>query len=201
MTSSPSDVVWAQGGVLHVGGDQADLSPVDIDAFVVVHGGVFVLADGELWFTDLARLRGTGQTEVTGVQVSGDASRLNVVDTRGGTEETQGYDTRTGKAVRGEVDTQTPEQKRRGTGPVRGDDVRRRRAVRRRGRHRRPRAARRERRTTSGWAAGPGTRSSSAWARLRLVGPATSSGATSAAGTCRLLDRVGPGPVVFGTGR
>ena len=84
---SPSDVVWAQGGVLHVGGDQADLSPVDIEAFVVVHGGVFVLAEGELWFTDLARLRGTGQTEVTGLQVSADASKLDVVDTRGGTAE------------------------------------------------------------------------------------------------------------------
>jgi hypothetical protein len=197
---SPSDVVWAQHGVLHVGGDQADLAPVDIDAFVVVRGGVFVLAEGELWFTDLARLRGTGQTEVTGVQVNGDASLLNVVDTRGGTEETQGYDTRTGKAVRGEVHTLTPEQKRRGPGrfvvttsaagvpsvveAATGDRVQLEGA---------PQHFR-----LGGWAGdsvffGVGTAATG--------GPRHIVRCDAAAGTCRLLDRVGPGPVVFGSGR
>ena len=186
--------------MLHVGGDQADLSPVDIEAFVVVHGGVFVLAEGELWFTDLARLRGTGQTEVTGLQVSADASKLDVVDTRGGTAESQGYDTRTGKAIRGEVDTQTPAERRRDRA---GSWCRRRLTERPRSSRQPPATAcsSTERRTTSGWGAGPGTRSSSAWAPMLPVGPATSSGATSGPGTCRLLDRVGPGPVVFGTGR
>ena len=56
-----------QGSVLHVGRQQVDLSPIEIEAFVVVPGGVFLLSQGELWFTDLARVRGTGQTDVTGV--------------------------------------------------------------------------------------------------------------------------------------
>ena len=122
-------------------GDQADLAPVDIDAFVVVHGGVFVLAEGELWFTDLARLRGTGQTDVTGVQVNADGSLLKVVDNRGGTQEMQGYDTRTGKAVRGDGRHPDARAEASGSGPLRGDDLSRRDAVGRRGRHRRPGAA------------------------------------------------------------
>ena len=114
---SPSDVVWAQRGVLHVGGDQVDLAPVDIDAFVVVRGGVFVLAEGELWFTDLARLRGTGQTEVTGVQVNGDASLLNVVDTRRRSPRRRRATTPArARPSAARSDTLTPEQKRRGPG-------------------------------------------------------------------------------------
>jgi hypothetical protein len=110
---SPSDVVWAQGTVLHVGRRQADLEPLEIDSLVVVEGGVFVLSGGELWFTDLARLRGTAQTEVTGLRTNADASRLEVTDTRSGTPVAQGYDTRTGKAVRGDVDTLTPAERGR----------------------------------------------------------------------------------------
>jgi hypothetical protein len=113
---SPADVVWAQGGVLHVGRRQVDLAPIDVEAFVVVRGGVFVLADGELWFTDLERLRGTGQTEVTKVRISEDADLLAVTDTRSGQPLEQGYDTRTGKAIRGKVDTRTPAQARAGSG-------------------------------------------------------------------------------------
>ena len=41
---SPADVVWAQGSVLHVGRRTVDLRRSRIDAFVVVPGGVFVLA-------------------------------------------------------------------------------------------------------------------------------------------------------------
>jgi hypothetical protein len=113
---SPTDVVWAQGSVLHVNGKEVDLAPMAIDAFVVVPGGVFVLDDGEVWFTDLSRVRGTAQTDVTGMQVSADASRLQIVDNRSGHRLEQGYDTRTGKAVRGVVDTQTPEEQRKGPG-------------------------------------------------------------------------------------
>jgi hypothetical protein len=113
---SPADIVWAQGSVLHVGQQQVDLAPIDVDAFVVVQGGVFVLADGELWFTDLRRVRGTASTEVTQVRISGDAARLAVTDTRSGHPLVQGYDTKTGKAIRGEVDTLTPQQLRAGPG-------------------------------------------------------------------------------------
>ena len=70
---------------------------------MVVQGGVFVLADGELWFTDLERVRGTGQTGVTQVRLSADARQLAVMDTRSGHPLEQGYDTRTGRALRGQV--------------------------------------------------------------------------------------------------
>jgi hypothetical protein len=113
---SPEDVVWAQGSVLHVGGREVDLAPLTVDAFVVVRGGVFVLAGGEVWFTDLSRLRGTGQTDVSGLRISADNRFLEVVDTRAGEELTQGYDTRTGRAVRADVATQSPEQRRQGPG-------------------------------------------------------------------------------------
>ncbi len=43
---SPTDSVWADGSVLHVGRKQVDLSPIEIEAFVVVPGGVFVLVAG-----------------------------------------------------------------------------------------------------------------------------------------------------------
>lgn len=113
---SPADVVWAQASVLHVGKRQVDLAPIDIEAFVVVRGGVFVLSEGELWFTDLRRVRGTAQTDVTQLRISKDAGRLSVVDTRSGHPLDQGYDTRTGKAIRGVVHTLTPQQVRAGPG-------------------------------------------------------------------------------------
>jgi hypothetical protein len=113
---SPTDVVWAQGSVLHVGKRRVDLATVEVEAFVVVRGGVFVLSGGELWFTDLERLRGTAQTDLTKVRISGDADRLAVTDTRSGSPLEQGYDTRTGKAIRGTVETLTPQQVRAGPG-------------------------------------------------------------------------------------
>jgi hypothetical protein len=113
---SPADVVWAQGSELHVGDRSVDLSPVEVDAFVVVEGGVFVLSGDELWFTDLSRLRGTGQTDLTQVRVNTDATRLVVTDTRSGRPLDQAYDTGTGKAIRGEVETLTPDQQRSGPG-------------------------------------------------------------------------------------
>lgn len=113
---SPADVVWAQESVLHVGRKEVDLAPIDIEAFVVVKGGVFVLAEDELWFTDLSRVRGTGLTDVTGLQASADASRLKVVDTMSGQELQQGYDTRTGRAVTGAVDALSPDEWRQGPG-------------------------------------------------------------------------------------
>ena len=79
----------------------------------MVEGGVFVLSGGEVWFTDLSRLRGTGQTEVTGLRTSADARFLEVVDTRSGQPATQAYDTVTGKAIRADVDTLTPAERGR----------------------------------------------------------------------------------------
>lgn len=97
---SSADVVWAQGNVLHVGGRDIDLSPVGIEAFVVVPGGVFVVNSGELWFTDLSRLRGTGLTGVTSLGVTADGSRLLVTGEPSGAEATYAFDTGTGRAVR-----------------------------------------------------------------------------------------------------
>jgi hypothetical protein len=96
---SPADVVWAQGSVLHVDRRTIDLSPVGIEAFVVVRGGVFVLSSGELWFTDLTRLRGTGLTDVTGVGLTADASTVLVSGEQGGVATAFAFDTRTGRAV------------------------------------------------------------------------------------------------------
>ncbi len=92
---SPDDVVWAQGSVLHVGRRTVDLAPTTIESFVVVPGGVFVLASGELWLTDLTRLRGTGLTDVTALGVTADASRLLVT----GAGSAYAYDTGSGRAV------------------------------------------------------------------------------------------------------
>jgi hypothetical protein len=105
---SPADVVWAQGNVLHVEKRTIDLAPVGIDALVVVRGGVFVLSSGELWFTDLTRLRGTGLTDVTGLGVTADAHRILVSGQQGGVATAYGFDTRTGQAVDGtDVDVAT----------------------------------------------------------------------------------------------
>jgi hypothetical protein len=96
---SPTDVVWAQGTALHVGRREVDLSPVGAEALVVVPGGVFVVSSGELWFTDLARLRGTGLTGVTDLGVTPDATRILVTTEAAGAAATYAYDTGSGRAV------------------------------------------------------------------------------------------------------
>ena len=196
---SPTDVVWAQGGVLHVDRRQVDLSPTDVEAFVVVPGGVFVLSGGELWFTDLARIRGTGQTDVTRVRTSADADRLEVVDTRSGHPAAQGYDTRTGRAVRGAVETQTPAERRHGpgrfevrtgAGPTSVVDVQTGRPVRVAGL---PQSF-----ELGGWAGDS-----------HFYGVAGTSGGTRSVVTCDLVRHrctptgrvTGSDPVVFGTGK
>lgn len=92
---STDDVVWSQGSALHVGDRTVDLAPVTIESFVVVPGGVFLLASGELWLTDLTRLRGTGITDVTALGVTADASRVLV--TAAGSA--YAYDTISGRGV------------------------------------------------------------------------------------------------------
>ena len=112
---SPTDVVWAQGTVLHVGKQSVDLAPARVDAFVVVPGGVYVLSMGELWFTDLSRLRGTGIAGVTGLGVTADAGRIVVSVTKAGVESDHAYDTGTGKTVSSEgVTPVTPTQRLEG---------------------------------------------------------------------------------------
>lgn len=96
----PGDAVWAQDSTLHVGTRQVDLAPLGVDSFVVVPGGVYFLDRGELWFTDLARARGTGITGVTGLAADQDGTAI-LVETGGGGDEgrAQGYDATTGSAV------------------------------------------------------------------------------------------------------
>ena len=110
-TSPRPTSVWAQGGVLHVGRQQVDLSPIEIEAFVVVPGGVFLLSPAASCGSPTSPgCRGTGQTDVTGVRTNADGTVLVVVDTRSGRPMSQGYDTATGRAIRGPVDTLTPER-------------------------------------------------------------------------------------------
>lgn len=106
-----ADTVWAQGGLLHVDRRSVDLSPVRIDAFVVTGGGVYLLSNGELWFTDLSRLRGTGLTGVSSLGVTADGARLLVTTDAA----TDAYDTRTGRSVSSEGLEPLSAQQRLGT--------------------------------------------------------------------------------------
>ena len=92
----PQDVVWTQGHVLHIGTRTVDLSPVGVDAFVVVTGGVYLLDRGSLSFTDLERVRATGLTGVTGLGVTADAERIRVTTEARGKAASHVYDTRSG---------------------------------------------------------------------------------------------------------
>jgi hypothetical protein len=97
---SPRAVVWAQDSTLHFGTRQVDLSPLNIDSFVVVAGGVFFLTRGELWFTDLSRARGTGLTGVDRLSTTPDAGALRVeVDGGSGPDKAFAYDVDTGKSI------------------------------------------------------------------------------------------------------
>ena len=97
---SPDDVVWAQGNVLHVGKRAVDLLTVGVEAFVVVRGGVFVLSTlGEVWFTDLARLRGAKLAGITGLGATADRSHVVLSRKDGDRTTSYAYDTRTGRAV------------------------------------------------------------------------------------------------------
>ena len=70
----------------------------EIDSFVVVPGGVFVVSRGELWFTDLSRVRATGLTGVTRVSTTRDADALRV-DLARGSDAVVAYDLGTGKSI------------------------------------------------------------------------------------------------------
>jgi hypothetical protein len=111
---SPAAVVWAQDSALHVGTRQVDLSPLSIDSFVVVAGGVYFLARGELWFTDLSRARGTGLMGVTRLSTTPDARALLVEVAAGsGPAAVYAYGLGTGEAMPpGEAEPATDEDLR-----------------------------------------------------------------------------------------
>ncbi len=94
---SPDDVVWAQGTSLHVGDRVVDLSPVQTESLAVVAGGVYLLDDGRLWLTDLARVRDTGLTDVTGLAVTADRARLLVTRAERAGAATYAFTVRTGR--------------------------------------------------------------------------------------------------------
>ena len=95
---SPSSVVWAQESKLHFGTSQVDVAPLRIDSFVVVPGGVFFVSRGELWFTDLSRVRATGLMDVTRVSTTRDADALRV-DLSTGSDAVYAYDLDTGESI------------------------------------------------------------------------------------------------------
>jgi hypothetical protein len=96
---APDVVVWASGNTLHVGRRSVDLAPVGLDGFVAVPGGVYVVRDGRLWFTDLTRLKDTGITGVTRLGATADASRILVDVATPGAGATYAFDAVTGSAV------------------------------------------------------------------------------------------------------
>jgi hypothetical protein len=111
----PGDVVWAQGGVIHVGSRQWDLSPLHVDSLAVVSGGLFVLSGGQLWFTDLVRARAAGITAATRVTTTADGSAVRV--TAGEPPTTGAWNAATGRAVPVEQAPERPATERDGPGP------------------------------------------------------------------------------------
>lgn len=97
---SPATMVWAQDSTLHFGNSQVDISPLNIDSFVVVDGGVFFLSQGELWFTDLSRARGTGLMGVKQLSTTPGAEALRVeVGAGSGPAKVFAYDASTGESM------------------------------------------------------------------------------------------------------
>lgn len=96
----PTDVVWVQGSVLHVGKDAWDLTPRRVSSFVVSDGGVYFLDGGKLWFTDLARVRDTGVTGGQDLAAAYDGRAIRVgVAPAAGRAVRHGYETTTGAQV------------------------------------------------------------------------------------------------------
>jgi hypothetical protein len=97
---SSSDIVWAQDNTLHVDARPVDLAPLSIEAFVVVEGGVFFVDKGELWFTDLSRVRGTGITGVTRLSATTNGSAITVeTSTAAGARSVHAYSMADGSSV------------------------------------------------------------------------------------------------------
>jgi len=111
---TPQAVAWAQESTLHYGTRQVDVSPLRIDSFVVVAGGVFFLSRRELWFTDLSRVRGTGFAGVTRVSTTADAGALRV-DLGTGSGGGYAYDLSSGKSVSADEVVPATDEDLRGT--------------------------------------------------------------------------------------
>ena len=118
---TPQSVVWAQESTLHYGTKQVDVSPLRIDSFVVVAGGVFFLSRRELWFTDLSRVRGTGFAGVTRVSTTADGAALRV-DLGTGSGGVHAYDLSTGKSISADEIVPATDEELRGTAPNAGFD-------------------------------------------------------------------------------
>jgi hypothetical protein len=101
----PDDRVRAHDSTLRVNGRVIDLAPMRIDTFVVVEGGVFLLSESELWFTDLTRARATEYGDVRSLVVSADGRRIAFLDLQHGPKDRFGtplaisiaYDAMTGR--------------------------------------------------------------------------------------------------------
>jgi len=113
-TITPQAVVWAQESTLHYGTKQVDVSPLRIDSFVVVAGGVFFLSRRELWFTDLSRVRGTGFAGVTRLSATADAGALRV-DRGTGSGGNYAYDLGTGESMSADQVVPATDEDLRGT--------------------------------------------------------------------------------------
>lgn len=97
---SRSVAVWAQDSTLRFGPEQVSLFPRRIESLVVVQGGVFLLDQGALWFTDLVRVRDTGLRDVTEVAADSDADTLLVTrSTAPGQTERLAYELENGVAT------------------------------------------------------------------------------------------------------
>jgi len=103
----PGDRVRAHGNTLRVNGRAIDLSPLQVNEFAVVEGGVFFRNETELWFTDLGRARPSPYTAVQSLVASPDGRRFAFLDLQHGPKDEFGtplaisiaYDATTGKAL------------------------------------------------------------------------------------------------------
>jgi hypothetical protein len=74
----PGSRSWARGSLLSVAGRRVDVTPLRVDAWVVVPGGVYFLDGHKLWFTDLSRIRDTGLDDVVRLAATPDGGRVVV---------------------------------------------------------------------------------------------------------------------------
>lgn len=96
---TPGESVEVTGSVIRVGGRGADVSPLQIDGYVVTPGGVYFRNETELWFTDLTSARAAGFADVSDLHVSADGRVLRFRDRSAGS--VRSFDTTTGRPVGG----------------------------------------------------------------------------------------------------
>lgn len=104
---APGTQVSVSGTVVSAAGRIFDITPLHIDAHVVTPGGIYFLNDGELWFTDLARVIPTPFHRVRGLSLSKDRGTIAFVDLEHGAPGEDGarlevmvrYDVRSGAPI------------------------------------------------------------------------------------------------------